>query len=186
MMIVFTTKITRRKIVSGILALCIIVCSAFVVMRDGNNVDTVSVPEETKNIHEGKKLKTNEERVALLGEYGWTVENEPIEFMEVKIPEVFDGVYNDYNEIQKRQGMDLSDYSGKRVMRYTYKVTNHPSGEEGIVANMIVYKNKLIGGDVCSPKLGGFMHGLSESSETLEQTPPENTENGEMLQENKE
>jgi len=173
MMIVFTTKLTRRKIVSGILALCIIVCSAFVLIRDGAGDTTVSVSDEQKPIHEGRKLKTNDERVALLNEYGWNVDNEPLEFMEVKIPEVFDGVYNEYNEIQKRQGMDLADYSGKRVMRYTYKVNNHPGNEEGVVANIIVYKNKLIGGDVCSPKLGGFMHGLAETAETAEQEPAE-------------
>ncbi|MBQ8003895.1 MAG: DUF4830 domain-containing protein [Oscillospiraceae bacterium] len=183
MMIVFTTKLTRRKIVSALLALCIIICSAFVVMHDGAGADTVSVSEEQTPIHEGKKLKTNEERVALLNEYGWTVDNEPLEFMEVKIPEVFDGAYSEYNEIQKRQGMDLSDYSGKRVMRYTYKINNHPSNEEGVVANIIVYKNKLIGGDVCSPKLGGFMHGLSETSETVEQTTPDTTEKNEEPQE---
>lgn len=175
MMIVFTTKLTRRKIVSGILALCIIICSAFVLIRDGAVDNTVSVSDEQKPIHEGKKLKTNDERVALLNEYGWNVDNEPLEFMEVKIPDVFDGVYNEYNEIQKRQGMDLADYAGKRVMRYTYKINNHPSNEEGVVGNIIVYKNKLIGGDVCSPKLGGFMHGLAETAETAEQEPPEPT-----------
>ena len=84
-----------------------------------------------------------------------------VEFMEVQIPQEFDEVYAKYNEIQTAQGMDLTKYQGKRVMRYTYSIKNYPSGEEGVCANMLVYKNKLIAGDVCSPKLDGFMHGLS-------------------------
>ena len=173
-MIVFTTRLTRRKIVSGILAICIIVCSAFVIARGNADADVVSVTEETMEKKE-VKLKTNDDRISLLEGYGWTVDKEPIEFMEVKIPDEFDGVYNDYNEIQKRQGMDLTKYSGKRVMRYTYRINNHPSNEEGVVANIIVYKNKLIAGDVCSPKLGGFMHGLNETSETIEENNGQET-----------
>lgn len=168
-MIVFTTKLTRRKIVSGVLAVCIIVCSAVVAVRNMSDTNTVSVSDEQTLKQEDIKLKTNDDRVSLLEGYGWTVDKEPLEFMEVKIPEEFDGVYNEYNEIQKKQGMDLSKYSGKRVMRYTYKVNNHPSNEEGVVANIIVYKNKLIAGDVCSPKLGGFMHGLAETEQTSEE-----------------
>lgn len=172
-MIVFTTRLTRRKVVSGILALCIIICSTVIAVRNMNDSDAVTVSEEQNLSHEDKRIKTNEDRVSLLEGYGWAVDKEPLEFMEVKIPEEFDGVYNEYNEIQKRQGMDLTKYSGKRVMRYTYKVNNHPSNEEGVVANIIIYKNKLIAGDVCSPKLGGFMHGLSETSETSEEVNPE-------------
>lgn len=157
---------------SGVLALCIIVCSAVVAVRNMNDTDAVSVSEEQTLIHKDKKLKTNEERVALLQECGWTVDSEPLEFMEVKIPEEFNGAYTEYNEIQKNQGMDLSKYSGKRAMRYTYKVNNHPSNEEGVVVNIIIYKNKLIAGDVCSPKLGGFMHGLYETSQASEEIQP--------------
>ncbi len=167
-MIVFTAKVNKKRIISCLLVFGIIICSAVVFSRKG--ADKAETPEQTQEEQtistEVKRLKTNEDRVSLLEGYGWQVDKEPIEFMEVKIPDKFDGVYSDYNEIQKRQGLDLTDYAGKRVMRYTYKVNNHPSKEEGVVANIIVYKNKLIAGDVCSPKLGGFMHALSETEKT--------------------
>ena len=165
-MIVFTTKLTRRKFVSGILALCVIICSVIAVVGNSREDGAISVSDEAPVICDGRQAGKNEERCALLSECGWEVENEPVEFIEVRIPEEFDGVYTEYNEIQKRQKMDLLKYAGKRALRYTYKVKNHPSGEEGIVANLIVYKDKLIGGDISSPKLGGFMHGLLESSES--------------------
>ncbi len=165
-MVVFTAKLTRRKFVSGILAICIIVCSVIAVIGNSREDGAISVSDENPSIHDGREVKGNEDRIALLRECGWEVDNEPIEFIEVRIPEEFDGVYTEYNEIQKRQDMDLSKYAGKRAMRYTYKVNNHPSGEQGIVANLILYKDKLIGADVSSPKLGGFMHGLLEASES--------------------
>ncbi len=163
-MVVFTTKLTRRKFISGLLALSIAICSVVAVIGNAREDVVVSVSDEAPMLAEGRTAVENEDRVAILRECGWEVDEEPVEFIEVKIPREFDGVYGEYNEIQKRQGMDLSKYSGRRVMRYTYKVNNHPSGEEGIVANIIAYKGKLIGGDISSPKMGGFMHALSEKT----------------------
>ncbi len=175
-MVVFTAKLTKRKIVTCFLVLGIVACSAIVAMRDVQSSVGISTEDQQVVQLEEKKLKTNDDRVALLEGYGWTVDKEPLEFMEVRIPEEFDGVYNDYNEIQKKQGLDLTSYCGKRAIKYTYNVTNHPSKEEGVVANLIIYRNKLIAGDVCSPKLGGFMHGLSETSQTGENVENNSTE----------
>ncbi len=159
-MIIFTAKITGKKILGGVLALALVVCAGVAISHDMSRGDTVLTLDEQVIEAEKVKLKTNEDRVSLLEGYGWTVDRDPIESMEVRIPEAFDGVYDEYNNIQKKQGMDLMEYKGKRVTRYTYRITNHPSEEENVVANIIVYKNKLIGGDVSSCELGGFMHGL--------------------------
>ena len=170
-MIVFTTKLTRRKVVSSILVICILVCSCIVYFRDSDISESVSVSDETVEIKEFK-VKTNKDRVELLKGYGWEADEEPLEIMEVRIPREFDGVYEEYNEIQKKQGLNLEKFSGKKVMRYTYKINNY-KGEEEVVANIIIYKNKLIAGDVCSPKMGGFMHGLNESSQISEKIKEE-------------
>ena len=166
-MVVYTTKVTRRKLVSVILVACIAVCSVVVAVRNQSE-NTVSVLDAQTAALGERALKTNEDRTALLKECGWEIEEEPVEFIEVRIPDKFDGVYGQYNEIQKRQGLDLEKYSGKRVMRYTYKISNHPSGESGVVANIIVYKNKLIAADVCSPQMNGFMHGLKEKDGNIQ------------------
>lgn len=41
---------------------------------------------------------------------------------------------------------NLSKYAGKRVKRYTYEITNYPTGETGILANLLIYKNTVIRG----------------------------------------
>ena len=78
---------------------------------------------------------------------------------EVLIPDEFDEVFERYNKIQKEAGMDLSPYHGKRVKCWTYRVLNIPDQGE-VMANLYVYKNKIIGGDISSARLDGFMHGL--------------------------
>lgn len=109
------------------------------------------------------KIKTNEDRVAFLEQFGWKVNPTAVEELEVNVPEKFDKIFTGYNEIQKRQGLDLSKYKGKTVMRYTYEVTNYPDSSERVYANIIVYRNTVIGGDICSANVGGFIHGFEKS-----------------------
>ncbi len=165
-MVVFTAKFTKRRIVAFFLALGIITCSAVVIARNVNEQENPEAETETLNT-EVKSVKTNEDRLNVLSSYGWEVEAEPIEFMEVRIPEEFDGVYKEYAELQMKQGLDMAPYAGKRAMKYTYKVKNHPNSSDGVVANIIICRNKLIAGDVSSPKLGGFMQGLVKSEEPV-------------------
>lgn len=109
---------------------------------------------------------TAQERIAYLSQFGWSVEEDPIEVCEVIIPAVFDDTYTQYNEIQKNQGFDLSLYCEKRVKRWTYKITNYEGYEdsESIRANLLIYEGKVIGGDICSVELAGFMHGFVRPS----------------------
>ncbi|WP_209346624.1 DUF4830 domain-containing protein [Flavonifractor sp. AGMB03687] len=106
-------------------------------------------------------VKTNEDRITYLESYGWQVSQEPSSVEELLIPDTFDESYTQYLELQSSQGFDLTDYCGKRVKRYTYEISNYPTGETGIQAGLLIYKNTVIGGDVLSPQLGGFIHGLS-------------------------
>ena len=47
-------------------------------------------------------------------------------------------------------------------MRYTYEITNY-DGEDGVVyANILIYRNRVIGGDICSADVTGFIHGFEK------------------------
>lgn len=80
-----------------------------------------------------------------------------IERCEVVIPALFDKTYQKYNELQKQAGMDLKKYRGQKVMRYTYSITNYPENIEGVRANLLYYDEKIIGGDICTVAIDGFM-----------------------------
>ncbi len=105
-------------------------------------------------------IKTNEDRVEFLSQFGWQVKTDAVESIEVKIPEAFDKIFTAYNEIQKQQGLDLSKYKEKNVMRYTYEITNYDGYDGTVYVNILVYRNKVIGGDVCTADVSGFVHGL--------------------------
>ena len=70
--------------------------------------------------------------------------------------ESFDRVILGYNELQKKQGLDLSKYENKRVTRYTYRVTNYKSDGE-VYANLFVYRSKIVACDLSSGDPLGFV-----------------------------
>ncbi|MBO5701038.1 MAG: DUF4830 domain-containing protein [Clostridia bacterium] len=112
------------------------------------------------------KIETNEDRIAFLSQFGYKVSGEPIESVELTLPDNFDRVFSGYNELQKAQGLDLAKYKGKTVTRYTYEVTDYPGHEgEKIYANLIVRKNRIIAGDICSAEASGFIHGFERENQ---------------------
>ena len=112
------------------------------------------------------KIETNDDRIAFLAQFGYKVSGEPIESVELTLPDDFDRVFSGYNELQKAQGLDLAKYKGKTVTRYTYEVDGYPGHEgEKIYANLIVRKNRIIAGDICSAEPSGFIHGFEMNGE---------------------
>lgn len=111
-------------------------------------------------------VATNEqERLTFISHYGWEVDKDAAEVQEIVIPDVFDDVYNNYNQIQLEQGFDLTRYAGQRVKRWTYIVKNYPDtspDDDYIRLNLLIDDGVIIGGDVCSVKLDGFMHGFDK------------------------
>lgn len=105
-------------------------------------------------------VKTNEERVAFISQFGIKVKPEAVEEEEFRVPENFDRIIAGYNEIQKRQGLDLTRYKNKKVVRYTYEGEPVEEGKEAVYVNLIVYKGTVIACDVCSTSPDGFVEPL--------------------------
>lgn len=109
------------------------------------------------------KAENEEQRLAFISQFGWDVDKDPVEVTEIIVPTEFDEVYEKYNEIQKEQNLDMSLYSGKRVKRWTYSVNNYPGYEarkDVIQLSILIYEGTVVGGDVSSIELNGFMHGF--------------------------
>lgn len=51
------------------------------------------------------KIKTADDRINFLRQFGWEVESQPTEEVEVTIPAEFDKIYQSYNELQKKAGL---------------------------------------------------------------------------------
>ena len=113
------------------------------------------------------KVKSADDAANFLSQFGWVVDAGSAETREVTIPAEFDKVFAGYNELQRSQGLDLSKYKKKTVSRHTFTVTNYAEqvGVEGTVyANVLVYRNRVIGGDICSADVNGFIHGFEKPS----------------------
>lgn len=159
----FVLSVHRRQIKMAILVLCIAVVAVafFFVSKQG--------VQAAKKAEMNVRASTAEERIAYLSQFGWSVEADPVEVSEVIIPETFDDTYTNYNELQKAQGFDLSVYAGERVKRWIYRVTNYPGYEnqDCIQATLLVFDGQVIGGDICSTEIDGFMHGFVKETATF-------------------
>lgn len=158
-MLIVSAKLPRRRLVlSGVLAalVCLFAASPFSagLLPDAQQASAPSGPSV-------KGIRSNEDRREYLQSFGWEVSEDPIATQELQIPKEMDGSYEEYLTLQTQQGFDLTKYAGKRVKRYTYEVYNYPSGETGVQANLLLYRNTVVGGEVLSPQLNGFLHGLS-------------------------
>ena len=71
------------------------------------------------------KVKTAADAQSFLSQFGWQVDEGATKSTVLTIPGEFDKVLSGYNEIQKRQGLDLTKYKNREVTRYTFTVTNY-------------------------------------------------------------
>lgn len=158
-MIVFAAKVSVKKVVAGVLAVGVV--AAGVALLAPGAAETVNTGAVQAEIDLDSKLRDNEQRVALLESYGWKVDPEPRSEREVQIPKTFDDTYQEYNAIQLEQGLDLVPYQGKRATLYTYELTEYPTGEEGVTANLLIRRSRLIAADISSADADGFVHGIT-------------------------
>ena len=155
-MFIWTTRLSRGRIVAGVAA-AVLICSC---VLTGVGALRTQGAEASATVS-GNGIRTNGDRIAYLASYGWEVSPDPVSVEELQIPEEFDDTYTQYLDLQTEQSFDLAKYRGKRVKRYTYAITNYPTGESGVQAGLLLYRNTVIGGDVLSNALGGFIHGLT-------------------------
>ena len=166
-MLVMTAKVDKKKI-AVILAVVLVAIAGLVLLFGGSD----SQPTVSTGV------SNNDERVAFLKSFGWEVTTSPVESSQVKIPEKASEVYDRYNELQKSQGYDLTQYAGKTVMRYVYQIKNYPGATEPVYATLLIYKNQVIGGDITDTAAKGRIQGfkmtqsLPDATETAESTEP--------------
>ena len=140
--------------------ICAIVLSVAVLITLVALIPTYADDAEPTSSISYSKIYENSDRIDFISQFGWQVKETPVEEVEVTVPESFDKVYLGYNEMQKEQGLNLSKYKGKTVTRYTYEVTNYPDYDGTVYISLLVYKDKVVAGDVCSADVNGFVHGF--------------------------
>ena len=116
-----------------------------------------SVPADASAPVSNNNVRSNEDRLAFVSGFGWEVDPVPVSEVTVRIPSEFDSVYESYNDIQKSQGYNLERFKGKDVVKYSYSVKNYGEDLSDVFINILVYKNKIVGGDLSSANADGFV-----------------------------
>ena len=160
-MMVMTAKVDIKKIAIALAAIAGVILA--IVLLFGNNSDSTPTAATVSN---------NDGRVKFLTDFGWDVSASPVESSQVRIPKEQSPVYERYNALQKSQGYDLSQYAGKTVMRYVYKINNFPNATEPVYATLLVYKNQVIGGDITDTAAKGVVQGFKKTAALPQQSTP--------------
>ena len=151
-MMVMTAKVDIKKILIILGAIAAVIIALVLMLGGGESAQTAA------------PISDNDSRVQFLKDKGWEVSASPVESGQVKIPESSSEMFDRYNALQKSQGYDLSQYAGKTVMRYVYKISNYPNATEPVYATLLVYKNQIIGGDITNTAPNGAIQGLQKTT----------------------
>ena len=158
----FVVSVSKNKIKKSIITAIVVIVLSFSLVMLIKSVGNIQ--SSSTNVSSSLTVTSEEDLLKFISFHGWEVDTQPAEVRDVIIPETFDEVYANYNQIQIQQGFNLEKYAGQRVKRWTYIVRNYPETspeDDYIRINILVSDNNVIGGDVCSVKLDGFMHGFS-------------------------
>ena len=137
-MLIFTAKLNRKKL------LAIAILAAFAL-----GALILAAPDKEEAVFSSVKgLKTDQDRLEFIQSLGYEVDPQPLRSQQVQ-----------YNELQKECGFDLEPYQGKTLSLYTYRATNYP-GQQDVMIDLLIDKDRAAGGAVYSAALDGFMHGL--------------------------
>lgn len=140
----FVFRIKRKRLVILLTAVLLVVTAIIIFV----NTDLTPVDDYAEVNSKSYSLKaTNKnDRIGFFEKLGIKVTDEAVD--EVTIPQQFNSVYESYNELQKKCGLNLSRYAGKTAKRYTYGT------DDGKKAVILVFKNRIIGGHIASGVFG--------------------------------
>ncbi len=150
-MFIYSVRASTLKMV-GVLLLFVVLVGVFAFTGQGGFVSAMSSTIEVN--YSG--IKSKDDRIAFIHDLGIEIDPSTEESVAFRMPENFDRVILGYNELQKRQGLDLSKYKNKRVTRYTYKVTNY-NYDGDVYANLFVHRGRIVACDLSSANPDGFV-----------------------------
>lgn len=151
---IWNLRITKKRLAGAAVAAVLAVCGLLIL--PGQDSDCEKEPV---------LLESNADRLEYLAQWGWEVEEEPVETLQFLLEKPLQEPYLSYNVLQRSQGFDLEEYAGKPVSRYTYAVTNYPGGREGVQVNLYLCEGLPVAGDVFCSGADGFRNPLAYPGE---------------------
>lgn len=144
-----TFNLSSKRLFAAFLALLV----AFLILLDflSCNTDTTL------------KVTDNAGRVEFIRSLGVEPSEQAVSIKETVIPTCLNDVYLTYNALQKSAGYNLLELLGETVTVYCYEIPDL-NGKTAYV-NLLIHENKVVGGDISSAELSGFMLPLKKIEE---------------------
>ncbi|WP_295066874.1 DUF4830 domain-containing protein [Ruminococcus sp.] len=94
------------------------------------------------------------QRIDYFASHGWEVEE--ISEKDILIPIEFSDIYEEYAEMQDKQGLPLRKYSGRSAKLYTYEVKNYSPQNMKMLAELLVCDDTAVASMVYSEDGGSI------------------------------
>ena len=144
-------KLTKKRAVALLLFLGVILSAAVVLC---------SSPRSLLSTGDMLDVSQTKGREKYLASYGWEIDPDSEEERNVLLPKSFEGAVGEYADMQTSQGYDFASYAGLECRQYTYTVTNYEGCGGTVYATLYIKGTRVIGGDIHSADICGFMHGI--------------------------
>lgn len=129
------------------------VLAAAVILVPGRNSRSV-IPES-----DVISASSVSERIEYFASHGWEVEE--LYSKNITIPEEFTSAYEEYVQLQDKQGMPLREYAGKNAQIYVYEVKNYSPESRKMLAELLVCDNTAVASMVYSEDGGSLRLAVS-------------------------
>ena len=108
--------------------------------------------------------------------YGFETDRASASVDKVKIPKKWDDSFAAFNQVVQESGLDLADYKGKTVEKWTVLCPQLSTGEHDTYCVLLVYKTKAVGAYLLQKPSGevtGLVTAAKASAEALDVTAVE-------------
>ncbi|MCD7890957.1 MAG: DUF4830 domain-containing protein [Ruminococcus sp.] len=129
-----------------------VLAAAVILMPRKSN--TYEVPESAYT-----SASSVSERIEYFALHGWKVEE--ICSKSITIPEDFSDVYEEYTQLQDKQGMPLREYAGRDAQLYIYEVKNYSPDSQKLLAELLVCDDTAVASMVYSEDGGSLRMAVS-------------------------
>ena len=85
-MVILTAKLNKGKLLSALLILAVLI-AATILICSGGQPDAAAPADNLR-------ASNNDERVAFLASFGWTVQADPVKMQQVRIPDTASEVFD--------------------------------------------------------------------------------------------
>lgn len=143
-MFVLNFKLKNPKLV--ILSLFVasaVIASTVIFLKNADFTPKITTATSDEISQYSLKANDREQRLEFFSQIDIAIDKKTEVSDSVRIPDKFNSVYEKYNSLQRKIGLDLSPYSGKVAERFTYKTKDSKN-----YVVILIYKGNVIAGHI--------------------------------------